>query len=75
MDAEIIAKDDRTNLGFLEIEGKASDAVAEIKHLIEHRVSKPLNLGHAVRAFAHDANILLVHQRFHAADLCFNFLQ
>ena len=73
--AEVIAEDDRADFGFFEVEREADDAVAEIQHLIGHTIGEAFDLGDAVRDFADDADVLLVHRRLDAADLRFDFLQ
>ena len=54
---------------------RPDDAVAEVEHLVEHRVGEAFDLGHAVADFAHDADVLLGGGRFDARDLRFDFLQ
>ena len=75
VDAEIIAEDDRADFGFFEVEREADDAVAEVEHLVEHRVGETFDLGHAVGDFADGADVLLRHRRLDAGDLGFDFLQ
>ena len=71
----VVAEDDRADLGFFEVQREADDAVAEVEHLVEHRVGEALDLGHAVADFADDADVLLGHRRLDAGDLGFDFLQ
>ena len=71
----VIAQDDRADFGFFQVQRQAGDAVAEIEHLVEHRVGQAFDLGHAVADFADDADVLLGGRGFDAGDLRFNFLQ
>ena len=75
LDAGVIAENDRAHLGFFEVQRQAGDAVAEIKHLVEHRVGQALNLGHAVADFADNADVLFGRRGLGARNLGFNFLQ
>ena len=70
----VIAEDDRADFGFFEVQREADDAVAEVEHLVEHRVGQAFDLGHAVADFADDADVLLRDRRFDAGDLRFDFL-
>ncbi len=70
----VIAENDRADFGFFEVQREAGDAVAEIQHLVEHRVGQALDLGHAVADFADDADVLFCRRGLRAADLRFNFL-
>ncbi len=75
LDAGVLAEDDRADLGFFEVQREADDAVAEVEHLVEHRVGQPFDLGHTVADFAHDADVLLVDRGLDARDLGFDFLK
>ena len=75
LDLRVIAENDRADLGLLEVEREAGDAVAEVEHLVEHRVGQAFDLGHAVADFADDADVLFRRRGFGAGDLGFNFLQ
>ena len=75
LDAGVIAQDDRADLGFLQVQRQADDAVAEVQHFVEHGVGEALDLGHAVANFAHGADVLAGHAGFQARNLGFNFLQ
>ena len=55
----VIAEDDRADFGFFQVQRQADDAVAEIEHLVEHRVGQAFDLGHAVADLADDADVLL----------------
>ena len=70
----VIAENDRADFGFFEVQREAGDAVAEVEHLVEHRVGQAFDLGHAVADFANDADVLLGRRGFDAGDLRFNFL-
>ena len=59
LDAGVIAQDDRADLGLLQVQRQAGDAVAEIEHLVVHGVGQALDLGHAVADLADDADVLL----------------
>ena len=71
----VIAEDDGADFGFFQVQGQAGDAVAEIEHLVEHRVGQPFDLRHAVANFADGADVLRGGGGFHAGNLGFNFLQ
>ena len=75
LDLGVIAQNDRADFGLLEVQRQAGDAVAEIQHLVEHRVGQAFDLGHAVADFADGADVLLRRRGLHAGDLAFNFLQ
>ena len=60
----VIAQDDGADFGFFEVQREADDAVAEVEHLVEHRVGQAFDLGHAVADFADDADVLLGGRRF-----------
>ena len=53
-----IAEQHATDLGLLEVEREADDAVAEVEHLVEHRVGEAFDLGHTVANFADSADVL-----------------
>ena len=65
----VIAENDGADLGFLQVQRQAGDAVAEVQHLVEHRVGQAFDLGHAVADFADDADVLLGRRGLHAGDL------
>ena len=71
----VIAQNNRADFGFFEVEREAGDAVAEIQHLVEHRVGQAFDLRHAVADFADDADVLFGRRGLRTADLRFNFLQ
>src|SRR6266404_3215806 len=73
--AGVLAQDDCAYLGLFKIERQPGDAVSEVDHLIEHRVSQALNLGYAIADFADDAHILLGGRGFYPRNLGFNLLQ
>ena len=75
MHAKVIAEDDCADFGFFEVQRETDHAAAEVQHLVGHRVGETFDLGHAVGAFANDANVLPVHLRLHAGDLRFDFLE
>ena len=62
------------DFGLLQVQRQAGDAVAEVEHLVEHRVGQAFDLGHAVADLADDADVLLRGRRLRARDLRFNFL-
>ena len=74
LELRVIAEDDRADLGLLEVQREADDAVAEVEHLVEHRVGEAFDLGHAVADLADDADVLLGGRRFGSRDLGFDFL-
>ena len=63
----VIAENDRADFGFFEVEREADDAVAEVEHLVEHRVGQAFDLGHAVADFADDADVLFGRRGLRAA--------
>ena len=54
----VIAENDRADFGLFEVQRQAGDAVAEVEHLVEHRVGQAFDLGDAVADFADDADVL-----------------
>ena len=74
LDLGVIAEDDRADFGFFEVQREAEDAVAEVEHLVEHRVGEAFDLGHAVADFADDADVLFRRRGLGARDLGFDFL-
>jgi hypothetical protein len=74
LDLGVIAENDRADFGLFEVEREAGDAVAEVQHLVEHRVGEAFDLGHAVADFADGADVLFGRRGLGARDLGFNFL-
>ena len=70
----VVAQNDDADFGLFEVQRQAGDAVAEVEHLVEHRVGQALDLGDAVADLADDADVLLGRRRLGACDLRFNFL-
>src|ERR1035437_5275985 len=75
LDLGVIAKHNRADFSFFEVEREAGDAVAEVQHLVEHRVGEAFDLGHAVADFADGADVLFRGRGLDTGDLRFNFLQ
>ena len=73
--AQVITQHDGADLGLFEVQRDADDAVAEVEHLVEHRLGQAFDLGHTVGDFAHGADVLPGDRRFNAGDLGFNFLE
>ena len=71
----VIAENDDADLGLFEVQRQAGDAVAEVDHLVEHRVGQAFDLGDAIANLADDADVLLGRRRLRARDLRFNFLE
>jgi len=71
----VLTENDRADLVFLEVQCQADRAVAEVEHLVEHRVGEAFDLGHAVGDFTDDADVLPGHGRLEAGDLRFDFLE
>ena len=74
LDPGVIAENDRADFGLFEVQRQADDAVAEVKHLVEHGVGEAFDLGHAVADFADDADVLFGRRGLGARDLGFDFL-
>ena len=70
----VVAEHDHADLGLVQVQGQASDAVAEVDHLVVHDVAEPLDLGHAVTNLADHAHRLPARRRFGSGDLGFDFL-
>jgi hypothetical protein len=64
VNAEIVAEDDRSDLGLFQVEREACDAVAKVQHLIEHGVGEAFDFGDAVGNFADGADVLFAGRRF-----------
>ena len=62
------------DLGLVEVQRQAGDAVAEVEHLVQHDVAEALDLGDAVADLADDADALLRGRGLGARDLRFDFL-
>src|SRR5262249_51739393 len=71
----VVAEDDHAHFGLFEIQHQAGNAVAQVDHLVEHRVGQPFDLGDAVAELADDADVLPGRRRLGARDLRFNLLQ
>jgi hypothetical protein len=54
----VVARDDYTDFGLLEIQGQSRDAVAQIDHLVEHRIGQAIDLGDGIANLPNDADIL-----------------
>ena len=50
--AGVVAQNDRPDFGLFQVQRQADDAVAEIEHLVQHRIGEAFDLGHAVADFA-----------------------
>ena len=70
----VVAEHDHADFGFVEVQGQAGDAVAEVEHLVQHDVGEPLDLGHAVTNLADHAHRLPGRRRFGSGDLGFDFV-
>ena len=75
LELRVVAEDDHADFGLVEVQRQAGDAVAEVDHLVEHRVGQAFDLGDAVADLADDAHVLLRGRRLGARDLSFDFLQ
>ena len=71
----VVTQDDGADFGLFKVQRKADDAIAEVEHLIEHRVGETFDLGHAVADFANGADVLFGRRGLDARDLGFDFLQ
>ena len=71
----VVAENDDADFGLFEIQRQAGNAVAEVDHLVEHRVGQAFDLGDAVANLADDADVLLRRRRLRARDLRFNFFE
>src|SRR5213075_1491417 len=74
LDLRVITENDRADFRLFEVQSQTGDAIAEIKHLVEHGVSQTFNLRHAVADFAHGAYILPRRRGLDARDLGFDVL-
>jgi hypothetical protein len=70
-----IAQEDAADLGFLEVEGEAEEAVGKLDQLVEHDVAETFDLRDAIAGLAHDAGIGHGGRGFEAGDLRFKFLE
>ena len=70
----VVAEDDHADLGLLEVERQAGDAVAEVEHLVQHHVRQPFDLGDAVADLADDTDGLPGSRGLDARNLRFDFL-
>jgi hypothetical protein len=75
LELRVVPQDDHADLGLVEVEREAGDAVAQVDHLVEHRVGQALDAGHAVADLPDHADALLGGVRLRARDLGFDFLQ
>ena len=66
----VVAEDDDADLGLVEVQRQAGDAVAEVEHLVEHDVGEAFDAGDAVADLADDADVLLGGRRPTAAAIC-----
>ena len=71
----VVAEDDDADVGFLEAQRQAGDAVAEVEHLVEHDVAETFDTGDAVADLANDADAPFDGGGLGAADLRFDFLE
>ena len=62
------------DLGLVEVQREAGDAVAEVEHLVQHGVGQAFDPGDTVADLADDADALPGGRGFGARDLCFDFL-
>ena len=75
METGVVAHDNRTNLGFLEVQGEADDAATEVEHLIGHAVRKAFDLANTIGDLADLSDVLACHRSLRAVDLGLNFLE
>src|SRR4029079_11909305 len=69
----VIAKDDRGDLGLVEIERQAGDPATEVEHLVQHHVAEPFDARDAIADLADRAHRLLRDRGLRAFDLRFDF--
>ena len=70
----VVAEDDDADLGLVEVQRQAGDALAEVEHLVQHDVGQALDPGDAVANLANDADGSFAGRGFRARDLGFDFL-
>ena len=71
----VVAEDDDADLGLVEVQREAGDAVAEVEHLVEHHVAEPLDACDAVADLAdRRRRVCRAAAAFDARDLRFEFL-
>jgi hypothetical protein len=70
----VVAKNNHPDFSLLEVESESGDAMAQVKHLVEHRVAETFYASHAVAHFPNDAHVLLSRCGFKACNLGFKFL-
>ena len=75
LDGRVVAEQHDADFAFLEVEGHAGDAAAEIDHLVEHDVGKAFDLGDAVADLADDADVGFFDRGGDSGDLLFEFLK
>ncbi len=54
----VVAQDDHADFVLFKVQRQAGDAVAEVDHLVEHRVGQAFDLGDAIADLADDAHVL-----------------
>ena len=72
LELRVVAEDDDADLGLVEVQRQAGDAVAEVEHLVEHHVGEAFDLGDAVADLADRADALLGEGGLCARDLRFD---
>ncbi len=70
----VVAENDDADLGLVEVQRHAGDALPEVEHLVQHHVAEPLDPCHAVADLADDADGLLGACGLCPGDVCFDFL-
>ena len=70
----VVAKNDDADLGLVEVQCQAGDALAEVEHLVQHDIGQAFDLGDAVANLADDADRLFAGRGFRARNLGFDFL-
>jgi hypothetical protein len=74
LELRVVAEDDHADLGLVQVQRQAGDALAEVEHLVQHDVGQALDPGDAVANLADDADRLFAGRGLGSGDLRFDFL-
>src|SRR5262249_35206572 len=69
----VITENHHADFGLVEIQRQPGNAVAQVDHFVEHRVTEPFNPSDAVADLADHADVLLARRAPGSRDLFFNF--
>ena len=72
LELRVVAEDDHADLGLVEVQREAGDAVPEVEHLVQHHVGEPFDPRDAVPDLADHADAPPGEVGFGARDLRFD---